>query len=259
MAHVFISYAHVDGDFVSLLRIELERAGFEAWIDHERLRAGDSWREDIDSAIREAFAMIAVMSPAAFESKYVTYEWAFGYGTGLKIIPVLLQPTGLHPRLEDFQYLDFTHRHGRPWEELMRRLDEVADSRGGALAYRLPLTVPYPIRNAFAGLDSRSEQERRDSINALAQAKHQPEAVEALARAVEHDFQDVRIQAALALAQVTGSTDARAVPGLLEALRDKESYVRVAAAAALEKIGTPEALAAAEEWQRQRGILRGDI
>jgi HEAT repeat protein len=45
---------------------------------------------------------------------------------------------------------------------------------------------------------------------------------------------------------------ALAVPGLTEALSDRYPEVQQTAAEALEKIGTPEALAAVEAWRAQQ-------
>lgn len=225
MAYVFVSYARVNADFVEILKNRLKEAGFEVWIDSEHLRAGDDWREGIDTAIRESMAMIAVMSPEAYESKYVTYEWAFAHGIGIKVIPVMLQKTDLHPRMDVWQYLDFTHRQGRPWPELIGRLGEVADNEGGNLSFRLSSRVPYPVQHAVAGLDSRNKQERLDAIDTLKQMKHIPEAIDALAHAVTHEIRDVRMNAALILAQVTSPPDPRATSGLVEVLRVKDEKI----------------------------------
>src|SRR5581483_1275397 len=119
--HVFISYKHDDSDFAENLIIRVQKEGFSTWLDNESLHPGDDWREEIDQAIRDAFALIVIMSPAAEASSYVTYEWAFAWGCGIKIIPVMYKPTPLHPRLDSLQYLDFTN-HARPWVHLMNTL-----------------------------------------------------------------------------------------------------------------------------------------
>jgi len=74
---IFISHDHDDGDFAELLKLKLERNGFNAWIDTERLKIGQDWREEIDMAIFNSNAFIVIMSPKARKSEYVTYEWAF--------------------------------------------------------------------------------------------------------------------------------------------------------------------------------------
>ncbi|HVR99632.1 MAG TPA: toll/interleukin-1 receptor domain-containing protein [Thermoanaerobaculia bacterium] len=116
--HIFLSHSKADGDFAELLKLRLEQIGFTAWIDTDRLDPGLDWRQEIDDSIRSALALIAIMSPEARDSEYVTYEWAFAWGSGKKIIPVMLRQTSLHPRLATLQYLDFTNRIARPWSRL---------------------------------------------------------------------------------------------------------------------------------------------
>src|SRR6266567_3712535 len=99
MKQVFISYMHEDLDFAENVIRRLERAGFSTWAD-ERLRAGEDWRTMIDLAIKNSFALIVVMTPEAKASEYVTYEWAFAWGMSIRVIPLMLRKTALHPRLE---------------------------------------------------------------------------------------------------------------------------------------------------------------
>jgi hypothetical protein len=126
--NVFISHDHDDGDFAELLKLRLEKEGFNAWIDVERLKLGEDWREEIDVAIKNSIALIAIMSPEARQSEYVTYEWAYAWGKGVKILPIMLKKTQLHPRLESLQYIDFSIRNSRPWDKLLERLNEIKNS-----------------------------------------------------------------------------------------------------------------------------------
>ncbi len=87
MKHIFISYKHEDGDFAENLVYKIKEAGFQTWVDND-LNAGDDWRTKIDQAIKDACALIVIMSPEARASEYVTYEWAFAWGAGVKVIPV---------------------------------------------------------------------------------------------------------------------------------------------------------------------------
>ncbi len=120
--HVFISYKHEDCDFAEVLSYRVEKEGFKTWTDSYRLGAGEDWRTDIDQAIQNAFALVVIMTPEAKESEYVTYEWAFAWGAGVKVIPVLYKKTSLHPRLEALQYLDFSGRTNRPWDTLIESI-----------------------------------------------------------------------------------------------------------------------------------------
>lgn len=116
---VFISHSHEDADFAELLKLQLEKNGIIGWIDAEKLKIGQDWRQEIDDGIVNAIALIVIMTPDAKNSEYVTYEWAFSWGRGIPIFPIMLKQTPLHPRLESLQYLDFTNRVTRPWSKLI--------------------------------------------------------------------------------------------------------------------------------------------
>ena len=77
---VFISHDHDDADFAELLKLRLEKEKIDSWIDTERLKIGQDWREEIDQGIEDSVAVIAIMTPEARKSEYVTYEWAFAWG-----------------------------------------------------------------------------------------------------------------------------------------------------------------------------------
>ena len=122
---IFISHSHSDADFAELLQLHLEKEGIKCWRDDLRLKIGQDWREEIDSGISKSKAMIVIMSPEARKSEYVTYEWAYAWGKNVKILPIMLIQTALHPRLESLQYLDFTNRVTRPYDTLKERINEI--------------------------------------------------------------------------------------------------------------------------------------
>lgn len=127
MTHVFVSYSHKDGEFVGELQNQLTKAGIGIKIDSQFLEPGKNWHEKIDSEIQQAFAVVVVLSPDAFESKYVTYEWAYALGLGIAIVPLMLIKTELHPRLEPLQYIEFTkHFNLQPsWDKLIHTLKDL--------------------------------------------------------------------------------------------------------------------------------------
>jgi tetratricopeptide (TPR) repeat protein len=171
--HVFISYQHDDGEFAENLIHAVEKNGFKTWIDSDRLNPGEDWREGIDQAIRDAFALIVIMSPTAKASEYVTYEWAFAWGCGLKVIPVMYRKTELHPRLESLQYMDFTNRSIRPWDSLMKVLQKAASE---------PLLPPVPVVP-----ETSTEQKGQEWINkgeTFLKRKDYEEALDAFRQAI---------------------------------------------------------------------------
>lgn len=125
----FISYAKSDSDFAELLQIRLKDKNIFSWRDRDMLKIGQDWREEIDEAIDNSLALIVVMSPEAKKSEYVTYEWAYAWGKGKKIFPMILKQTQLHPRLESLQYLDFTNINTRPWDQLIESLIEMQENK----------------------------------------------------------------------------------------------------------------------------------
>jgi TIR domain-containing protein/HEAT repeat protein len=213
MAHVFISYAHTDGDFAVALIREIEKAGFTAWVDRERLRAGEDWRQAIDDAIRESFALIVIMTPEAKASEYVTYEWACGWGARVKVIPVLLEATPLHPRLEALQYLDFTNPKFRPWDTLKQSLNRLRAAAAHALG--------------VIGNDA---------------------AVKYLLKALRDGAPAVRIAVAEALGAIG---DESAISELINLMLSDSFEVANVASRSLRRIGTLDARAAVEKWRIQ--------
>jgi len=239
--HVFVSYKHEEEVFSQMLIHQLQAAGFRVWIDTEQLRAGENWREAINYAIKDSFALVLVISPNAQKSEYVTYEWAFAQGAGVKVIPLLLKPTDrLHPQLEMLQYLDFTDQARPPWDKLIRRLWEIqGESQPHTVA--VARDAPQAVKTAVAALDSHNAEERRSALKTLAQMNH-PAAYAALVGAVQHTMRDVRVDAGFMLAKQTSHKDPAAVPGLLDALSDEDGRIRMAACKALGDIGHPSAV-----------------
>lgn len=147
-ADFFICHAHEDGDFAELLKMKVEQSGYTAWMDTEMLQVGKDWRVEIDDGIRNCCSLILIMSPSATKSVYVTYEWAFAWGVGVNIIPIVITPTPLHPRLETLQYLDFTNRSSRPWAKLLEALKENHSRRKLS-----PGKTPRDHRDAIQGVE----------------------------------------------------------------------------------------------------------
>ena len=115
MAQAFMSYSSKDAIFADLARMKLKEAGVQVWIDQGSLRAGEEWRKAIDEGISSSDVLLIMITPQSCESPYVTYEWAFALGKGIKVIPLLLETANIHPRLAVLQYLDFRNHKSSPW------------------------------------------------------------------------------------------------------------------------------------------------
>lgn len=231
MSHIFISYNHENNDFAENLIHRLHEASFTTWRDVDKLSAGEIWRVEIDQAIKDAFAMIVIMTPKAKTSEYVTYEWAFAFGVGVKVIPVMLSPTELHPRLEDVQYLDFTGKF-RPWDKLIEAVRKTVELKRYNKNHTLQ-KIPSYVQQAITGLNSLKATEREEAIQSLAKTDH-PAGHEALIEGLEHPLKEIRIQIGLLLAEYK---EPKAIPILIDALNSNDNDTCKNAITALTKVG----------------------
>ncbi len=171
MKHVFLSYCHDDADFVHILKDQLNQSGFPTWKDLD-LQAGDDWHSEIEDAIRNAIAVVAVMSERAQASQYVNFEWAFALGAGVPVLPLLLRtrPDSLHPRLSALQALDFSNYMQRPWDSLVQSL-KTLNQMERPFTVLVPRDAPPFIQQAARNLDSLDASERIAAIEVLSEIK----------------------------------------------------------------------------------------
>lgn len=211
---VFVSYSSKNSSFIQTLKEKLKDAGFDVWIDKDLLLPSLNWRDEIDNAIKASFALIVVLTPAGHESKYVTYEWAYALGLGKPVIPILLETTERHPRLESIQYLDFSDHFSIDWNSLVQVLNKLLLQQEDTVG-----NIPPFIRASVTAFEKYDATERVKAVESLKLSNH-PAALEALVQGTEHHLSDVRIWSSIALAEKTSSQDKRAIPGLIEKLNN---------------------------------------
>jgi hypothetical protein len=75
MSHIFLSYAHADRTDAEHLYEQLTAESFPVWLDHKVLLVGQKWEDEIDTAIRDASAFIALISKNSVDHRgYVQKE-----------------------------------------------------------------------------------------------------------------------------------------------------------------------------------------
>lgn len=236
MPHVFISYAPENFEYAEEVKRRLEKAGLTIWADMtapESVSEGKNWRQEIDDAIRGAFALVAVMTPQATAFDYMTYEWTFALGVGVNVIPLVFEPTDLPPRLRGLNAQDFAKRR-RPWEQLLNLLKQIRNEYDFNRANQTP-----------AGLEAITAAIRSSDTTDLGQAVAQIarmddwNARETLVNIMRHPSQNIRTAAALALAR---AGDARATTTLMDGLLYGGAEVQMAALRALVDIKPGEIL-----------------
>ncbi len=166
---VFISYSSIDGDFAELMKMKLESAEITVWRDAHEILAGQEWRNEIDYGLLNADLVIVLLNKNACNSSYVTYEWAFALGNGKKIIPVLLEPCAIHPRIEVVQYLDFQNGK-RPWPLLIDRIRQLHQNSSSARNTDGNLSLEQIIEGIKSLANAKSKGERDTDSGDLAAA-----------------------------------------------------------------------------------------
>jgi HEAT repeat protein len=214
------------------------------------LEGGDEWPEEIDRSIRDSSVLVLVVTPESNDSFYVTYEWIFALGAGLKVVPIKLKEAEPHPRLREIHHHDFTNRRARPWNKLISELKATFEKnpkdkcdnallKKQACSIEVPSNCPPIVEKAIMSLDSVTAAERKNAIELLAQCNF-PSREKMLFSAMRgHPLDDVRSGIALVLGEMRAEG---AVPELMEALKDTSDLVRANAARALTEVGDNTAI-----------------
>jgi HEAT repeat protein len=105
-------------------------------------------------------------------------------------------------------------------------------------------TIPR-LLEALREVNSRFGEIAEDSLKKIGIP-----AVSGLILALQDEDWRVRNSCVMVLSEIK---DASAIRGLIQALNDDNDHVTRHAAEALERIATPEALAAVEQWRRDQG------
>lgn len=148
MSHVFISYAADDRSVAARVAKELAKGKRKGWLDIKDIRLGQPWREEIDDALRSAEVVIVILTPESCRSQYLTYEWSFALGAGVRILPLLVTGMSLallHKRLQSLQCLDLSQT-AKPWGRLFKELNSASHSRKHEM--KLSLISNSPILHA---------------------------------------------------------------------------------------------------------------
>ncbi len=104
---IFLSHSSQDKPFVRSLEAALEAAGFEIWVDHDDLHAGEIFHKRIGEALAWCDVLVLVWSQPASVSRWVEMEWSNALSLRKVIIPCVLDKTRLPPLLDSISYANF--------------------------------------------------------------------------------------------------------------------------------------------------------
>jgi hypothetical protein len=83
----------------------LAAEGIATWVSFRDIASGSSWDESIETALRDAIALIVIVSPASVQSRYVRDEVEEGIRRHKTVIPVIVQPAEIPLRWRTLQHV----------------------------------------------------------------------------------------------------------------------------------------------------------
>ena len=109
---IAISYSHEDSDFVDELGANLFKNRVPVWIDRWELKVGDSLIRRIEGAIKNADALIVVLSKTSVESEWCKKELTAGLVIELEaksvfVLPIVIDDCEIPLFLKEKLYADF--------------------------------------------------------------------------------------------------------------------------------------------------------
>lgn len=150
MGHVFISYSRKDQEHARQLTEDLRQHGFDVWID-DRIDYGERWMTVIFQAIRDASAVVVIMSPDSEKSEWVEREYLYARNQSKLLLPLMLNGH-IFPYFVNLQVGTFTENGGLP-DDFYARLEHVTtpkDSTGQIIVAppppKTPEIKPAPIK-----------------------------------------------------------------------------------------------------------------
>ena len=130
---VFLSYDHKDEKLAHAIRADLQAAGFDVWDPAAKLQPGENWALEVGKALKDAEAMVVLLSPAALGSEHVKREIEYALGDVRfkgRLLPVVIRPVKEIPWiLETLQVLRIEadpERGRRRVVEALRRIQTAA-------------------------------------------------------------------------------------------------------------------------------------
>lgn len=135
---VFVSYSHVDADFVYELGTSLAKNNANVWIDRWELNVGDSLIQRIQNAIEDAGALLVVLSKASVESEWCKKELNAGLVLELEkkrvvVLPILKEDCNIPVFLRDKLYADFRTNFEDGLRDLLSAIAKVTNPEQGRI------------------------------------------------------------------------------------------------------------------------------
>jgi hypothetical protein len=105
---IFVSYSHQNTAFAKKLFKDLEREGYDIWLDSTDIQTGARWDDEIVKGLDASQVFMILLSKTSAASQNVKDEIGYALDRNLHIIPILIEPCEVPFRLRRVQYVDFT-------------------------------------------------------------------------------------------------------------------------------------------------------
>jgi hypothetical protein len=106
--HIFVSYSHKNAELATKLTKDLEREGYDIWLDRTDIQTGSRWDDDIVRGLNTSQVFMILLSETSAASQNVKDEIGYAIDNNMHIIPLLIEPCEVPFRLKRVQYVDFT-------------------------------------------------------------------------------------------------------------------------------------------------------
>jgi formylglycine-generating enzyme required for sulfatase activity len=176
---IFISYSRRDEEVMRRVVSFLRKEKFNVWVDNEKLTPGTpTWKKAIEAAIKNAAAVVVLLSPDSCSSVWVKREISFAESHEVAIFPLLIagnERNAIPITLVNHQRIDL-------------RRDEKLGLRalGIALSFHLEQLRAHEQREKEAAKrERRAREEKEERERKAVEEKRKKEAAEKAAREEE--------------------------------------------------------------------------
>ncbi len=121
---VFISYSRRDRAVMRIARDALVEAGYTVWSDESLEPGSPSWKNDVQQAIEGAGCVVAILSPDAKDSEWVSEELSYAHIRKQRVFTVLVrgdESNAIPFGLTGVQWVDMRLDYDEGMKELMQQ------------------------------------------------------------------------------------------------------------------------------------------
>jgi hypothetical protein len=123
LKNIFFSYSRADAsDFALKLAVDLQKEGFNVWIDQQDIRAGSEWDLEIEKALETCDCLLFIESDKSVVSQNVLDEVYYAMDEKKMVIPVIYKDSKTPFRIKRLQHIDFTAGYDNGLANLIREL-----------------------------------------------------------------------------------------------------------------------------------------